>query len=103
MEEECPWRKKIEKLISRVGRLLGTQKVAFRHLSVRLLSIVFQSSFGSAEFGKRFMQCAKRNIFLKNFNPSRSVSLYAKKLVDDIDLHICVKMKLTPTLTLEKS
>ena len=37
-----------------------TQEVAFRHLSVRFLSITFQSFFGSAEFGKRLMQCAKR-------------------------------------------
>ena len=42
-----------------------TQEVAFRHLSVRLLSITFQSSFGSAEFGKRFMQCSKRKTFKK--------------------------------------
>ena len=42
-----------------------TQEVAFRHLSVRLLSITFQSSFGSAEIGKRFMQCTKRKTFLK--------------------------------------
>ena len=37
-----------------------TQEVTFQHLSVRLFSITFQSSFESAEFGKRFMQCAKR-------------------------------------------
>ena len=52
-----------------------TQEAAFRHLSVRLLSITFQSSFGSAEYGKRFMQCAKRKTFLK-------------PPVGDIDLHI---------------
>ena len=46
-----------------------TQEVAFRHLSVRILSIIFQLSFGSAEFGKRFMQCAKKNIFIKKFQP----------------------------------
>ena len=46
-----------------------TQKVAFRHLSVRLLSITFQSSFGSAEFGKRFMQCTKTKTFKKNLQP----------------------------------
>ena len=66
-----------------------TQEVAFRHLSVRLLSITFQLSFGSAEFGKRFMQCAKRKTFFKkNSNPSRSISLYPKQPVGDIDLHI---------------
>ena len=46
-----------------------TQEAPFQHLSVRFLSITFQSSFGSAEFGKRFMQCAKRIKFLKNFQP----------------------------------
>ena len=52
-----------------------TQEVAFQHLSVRLLSITFQSSFGSAEFGKRFMQCAKRKTFLKKF-PTHHASFY---------------------------
>ena len=52
-----------------------TQEVAFRHLSVRLLSITFQSSFGSAEFGKRFMQCAKRKTFLKKF-PTRHAAFH---------------------------
>ena len=66
-----------------------TQEVAFRHSSVRLLSITFQSSFGSAEFGKRFMQCGKGKIFLKKFSIlSRSISLYPKQPVGDIDLHI---------------
>ena len=48
-----------------------TQEVAFRQLSVRLLSITFQSSSGSAKFGKRFMQCAKRKKKFpkKNFQP----------------------------------
>ena len=40
-----------------------TQEAAFQYLSVKLLSITFQSSFGSAEFGKRFMQCAERKTF----------------------------------------
>ena len=52
-----------------------TQEVAFRHLSVRLLSITFQSSFGSAEFGKRFMQYAKRKTFLKKF-PARHATFH---------------------------
>ena len=65
-----------------------TQEAAFQHLSVRLLSITFQSSFGSAEFGKRFMKCAKRKTFLKMSNPSRSILLYPKQPVGDIHLHI---------------
>ena len=60
---------------------------AFRHLSVRLLSITFQSSFGSAEFGKQLMQCAKRK--KKNFQiftRSCSLSLYPKQLLGDTNL-----------------
>ena len=52
-----------------------TQEVVFRHLSVRLFSITFQSSFGLAEFGKRFMQCAKRTAFLKKF-PTRHTAFH---------------------------
>ena len=52
-----------------------TQEVVFRLLSVRLLSITFQSSLGSAEFGKRFMQCAKRKTFLKKF-PTRHATFH---------------------------
>ena len=52
-----------------------TQEVAFQHCSVRLLSITFQSSFGSAEFGKRFLQCAKRKTFKKKF-PTRRAAFY---------------------------
>ena len=65
-----------------------TQEVAFQNLSVRLLSIIFQSSFGSAEFGKRFMQFAKEKHFYKISKPSRSILLYPKQPVGDIDLHI---------------
>ena len=52
-----------------------TQEVTFRHLSVRLLSINFQLSFGLAEFGKRFIQCAKRKTFLKKF-PTRHAAFH---------------------------
>ena len=66
-----------------------TQEVAFQHLSVRLLSTTLQSSFGSAEFGKRFMERAKRKTFKKKIsNPSRSTLIYLKQPVGDIDLHI---------------
>ena len=52
-----------------------TQEVAFRHLSVRLLSITFQLSFGLAEFGKQFMQCAQRKTLLKKF-PTRHAAFH---------------------------
>ena len=52
-----------------------TQEVAFRHLSAGLLSITFQSSFGSTEFRKRFIQCAKRKTFSKTF-PTRHAAFH---------------------------
>ena len=77
--------------------------VAFWHLSVRLRSITFQSSFESAEFGKRFVQCAKRNKKFSNFFTRHAASHYIQSCMWVVLIYTHgMKLKLTTRLSLEK-
>lgn len=72
---------------------------------VRLLSVIFQSSFGSAEFRRQFMQCArKKRKKVFKLLPHHAASHYIQSSLWGILIYAhAMKVKLKPRLTLQKN